>query len=42
MLSKSNQRKKHKRHGFQARMATKGGQKTINRRRSKGRQKLSV
>ena len=42
MLSKGNKRKAHKRHGFQARMATKGGQKTINRRRNKGRKKLSV
>jgi large subunit ribosomal protein L34 len=42
MLSKRNQRKMHKRHGFQARMSTKGGRKVINSRRSKGRQKLSV
>ncbi|MCK5608598.1 50S ribosomal protein L34 [Candidatus Pacearchaeota archaeon] len=42
MLSKRNQRKMHKRHGFLARMKTKGGQKTIQRRRSKGRKELSV
>lgn len=42
MLSKGNQRKRHKRHGFQARMATKGGTKIIKRRRSKGRVNLSA
>ena len=42
MLSKGNKRKLHKRSGFQARMATKGGTKVINRRRNKGRQRLSA
>jgi len=42
MLSKRNKRKMHKRHGFLSRMKTKGGKQTINRRRSKGRKKLSV
>jgi len=42
MLSKGNQRKRHKRHGFLARMKTKGGQKVINSRRSKGRKRLSA
>lgn len=39
------QPKKKKRlrdHGFLARMATKGGQEVINRRRAKGRKQLSV
>lgn len=42
MLSKGNKRKLHKRHGFQARMKSKGGAKVIKRRRSKGRHKLAV
>ncbi|MBX3453028.1 50S ribosomal protein L34 [Ferrovibrio sp.] len=31
-----------RRHGFRARMATKGGQKVISARRSAGRKKLSA
>jgi len=42
MLSKRNQRKRHKRHGFQARMATKSGARVIKNRRSKGRKHLSA
>jgi large subunit ribosomal protein L34 len=42
MLSKGNKRKLHKRHGFQARMSTKGGKKVINKRRNKGRKRLSA
>jgi len=35
-------RKRAKSHGFRARMASKGGRKTIKRRRAKGRAKVSV
>jgi large subunit ribosomal protein L34 len=37
----SNKRRK-KTHGFRAKMATSAGKKLINRRRAKGRKKLTV
>ena len=35
-------RKRAKTHGFLVRQKTKGGQKTLKRRRQKGRKKLAV
>lgn len=42
MLGKLKKRKRARTHGFLKRMKTRDGSKVLNRRRAKGRHKLSV
>ncbi len=41
-IKKKSHKKRRRKHGFRARMATRQGRKIINRRRAKGRTRLGV
>ena len=41
-LFKKSHKKRRRKHGFRARMATRHGRKILNRRRAKGRKRIAV